>query len=632
MKKDNQQSQIVIYKTVDGQAKVEVRFENETVWLTQNALAELFQTTKQNISQHIKNIFAEGELQPNSVIKDFLTTAVDGKNYVTNYYNLDMIISVGYRIKSSIATAFRQWATERLKEYIVKGFTLDDVRLKQGGRKSRYFEELLQRIRDIRSSERMLYQKVTDIYSTSIDYRKDAKETALFFKTVQNKMHFAVSGKTAAEIVAERVDKNKKNLGLTNFPGYHPIKRDIYIAKNYLHEKELQMLNRIVDAYLSFAEIQAISEEAMTMKDWIKKLDEYLALMGKGILKNAGTVSAEDAQNRADKEFVEYKKYEDKKYISDFDREVRKLLEKPIKKREGKMRKFVMVLGLMVVNLSFCLADPYDFLAKKISKGAKQLTNKKIAVLPFQYYDGRKSHGLTIVAEYLTTKIVEQGKVQVIERTLLDKIMDEMKLGKSGIIDQETTKELGKVLGVEAIVTGVLIEEIEEGMKVEEVNINTRLIKVETGGILIAANKKVRKTWEDEPITDEKPVEPSVSEVEHGIPPKPEIIRVGPPRMVIEEDVVPVIPPQLKQSYRSLMEGRYRDAMNEAKNVFHNNQDKPFIASQALFIIGKASESDGDIRKARDAYLRVIKDYPFNRNVVQKAQRRLQDLNRMKRR
>lgn len=317
-------TQITIYETNDGKAKVEVHFEDENVWLTQAQMSELFDRDQSVISKHIKNIFSEVELDDKSNMQN-LHTAFSDKPVVM--YSLDVIISVGYRVKSLRGTQFRIWATEHLKEYMIKGFTMDDIRLKQAGHKSRYFEELLQRIRDIRSSERMLYQKVTDIYSTSIDYRKDAKETDLFFKTVQNKMHYAVTGKTAAEIIAERVDKNKNNLGLTNFSGYHPIKRDLYIAKNYLNEEELQMLNRIVDAYLSFAEIQAISEKAVTMKDWIKKLDEYLTLMGKGILKNAGTVSAEDAQNKADEEFVQYKKFEDKKYISDFDREVKKLLE-----------------------------------------------------------------------------------------------------------------------------------------------------------------------------------------------------------------------------------------------------------------------------------------------------------------
>lgn len=318
-------NQIIIYESDDGKARVEVRFENENVWLTQAQMAELFDRNQSVVSKHIKNIFGEKELDEKSNMQN-LHTAISDKPVVL--YSLDVIISVGYRVKSLRGTQFRIWATERIKEYIIKGFTMDDIRLKQGGYKSRYFEEILQRIRDIRSSERMLYQKVTDIYATSIDYRKDAQETELFFKTVQNKMHYTVTGKTAAEIIAQRVDKNKKNLGLTNFPGYHPIKNDIYIAKNYLYEEELQMLNRIVDAYLSFAEIQAISEKAMTMKEWIKKLDEYLMLMGKGILKNAGKVSMIEAQEKADEEFAEYKKVQDKNYISDFDREIKKLLKK----------------------------------------------------------------------------------------------------------------------------------------------------------------------------------------------------------------------------------------------------------------------------------------------------------------
>jgi len=321
-----QESQIIIYEAEDGKARIDVRFEKENVWLTQKLLAELFHTTTANINIHLKNIFQQKELDENSVIKDFLITASDGKQYKTKHYNLEAIIAIGYRVNSDRGTLFRQWATERLKEYIVKGFLLDDIRLKQGGHKSRYFEELLQRIRDIRSSERMLYQKVTDIYATSIDYRKDAIETDHFFKTIQNKMHYAVTGKTAAEIIAQRVDKNKKNLGLTNFPGCHVIKRDIYIAKNYLYEDELQMLNRIVDAYLSFAEIQAMSEKGMTMVKWIKKLDEYLALMGKGLLTNAGKVRMDEAQRKADEEFIKYKKSEDKIFLSDFDKLAKKLL------------------------------------------------------------------------------------------------------------------------------------------------------------------------------------------------------------------------------------------------------------------------------------------------------------------
>lgn len=327
MKNIKAESQIILYRTEDGKTRVEVRFEHENVWLTQKLMAELFETTVANINMHLKNIFQSGELSQNSVIKDFLITASDGKKYKTKMYSLEVIIAVGYRVNSARGTLFRQWATDRLTEYMVKGFTMDDARLKQGGYKSRYFEELLDRIRDIRSSERMLYQKVTDIYSTSIDYRKDADETELFFKTVQNKMHFAVSGKTAAEIITQRADSEKPLMGLTNFSGLRPIRRDIYIAKNYLNESELGMLNRIVDAYLSFAEIQAKSERAMTMKNWIGKLDEYLSLLGKGILKNAGSVRAEAAEKKALNEYEKYRKEQDKNYISDFDREVKKILE-----------------------------------------------------------------------------------------------------------------------------------------------------------------------------------------------------------------------------------------------------------------------------------------------------------------
>jgi hypothetical protein len=317
--------QVILYLTEDGKTRVEVRFEHENVWLTQKLMAELFNTSVPNINMHLKNIFTVKELIADSVIKEFLITASDGKKYKTKMYSLEAIISVGYRVNSDRGTLFRQWATERLKEYMVKGFTLDDARLKQGGHKSRYFEELLQRIRDIRSSERMLYQKVTDIYATSIDYRRDAKETELFFKTVQNKMHYAVTRKTAAEIIAERADSRKPLMGLTNFSGLNMIRRDIYIAKNYLNEEELSMLNRIVDAYLSFAEVQAISEKTMAMKDWIRKLDEYLALMGKGVLHNAGNISAETASQKAEEEFEKYRKAADKKYISDFDRVVKRL-------------------------------------------------------------------------------------------------------------------------------------------------------------------------------------------------------------------------------------------------------------------------------------------------------------------
>src|SRR3989339_415873 len=311
MKKNSLQmdkNQIIIYESDDGRVRVEVRFEDENVWLTQAQMAELFDRDQSVVSKHIKNVFGEKELNEKSNMQN-LHTAISDKPVVL--YSLDVIISVGYRVKSLRGTQFRIWATEHLKEYMIKGFTMDDIRLKQGGYKSRYFEEILQRIRDIRSSERMLYQKVTDIYATSIDYRKDAKETDLFFKTVQNKMHFAVSRKTAAELIAERVDSKKPLVGLTNFSGLRPIQRDIYIAKNYLNEAELEMLNRIVDAYLSFAEIQAKNEHAMTMKDWISKLDEYLTLLGKGVLRNAGTVSAEAAEKKASKEYEKYRHEQD---------------------------------------------------------------------------------------------------------------------------------------------------------------------------------------------------------------------------------------------------------------------------------------------------------------------------------
>jgi len=330
-------TQITIYKTDDGKTRVEVRFENENVWLTQTQMSELFDRDQSVISKHIKNILIEGELDEKSNMQN-LHTAISDKPVVL--YSLDVIISVGYRVKSLRGTQFRIWATEHLKEYIIKGFTMDDVRLKQGGYRSRYFEELLQRIRDIRSSERMLYQKVTDIYATAIDYRKDANETDLFFKTVQNKMHYAATGKTAAEIISERVSRNKENLGLTNFPGYHPIKRDIFIAKNYLNEKELDLLNRIVDAYLSFAEIQARSEKAMTMKDWTEKLNAFLKFSEYEILINAGRISHEVAEALALGEYKKYKKVQDKNYISDFDREVKQLLSGKKKRYKKKNDKY----------------------------------------------------------------------------------------------------------------------------------------------------------------------------------------------------------------------------------------------------------------------------------------------------
>jgi hypothetical protein len=328
--KQNNKHEIAIFQTADGKRRVEVRFENESAWLSQKLMADLFDVGVPTINEHLSNIFKTCELKENSTIREFRIVQKEGSREVEreiDFYSLDAIIAVGYRVNSERGLIFRQWATERLKEYLVKGFTLDDERLKQGGHKSRYFEELLQRIRDIRSSERMMYQKVTDLYATSIDYRKDAEATDLFFKTVQNKMHFAATGLTAAEIIAERVDSKKGNMGLTNFPGGNMIKRDIYIAKNYLNLNELNILNRVVDAYLYFAEIQAQGEIPMKMADWIGKLDEYLKLLGKGVLKDAGKVSMDAAQAKAEDEFVQFKKEEDKKFVSDFDEAVKKYLK-----------------------------------------------------------------------------------------------------------------------------------------------------------------------------------------------------------------------------------------------------------------------------------------------------------------
>ena len=335
MKNQRPRSQIIIYKTEAGETKIDVRFDSETVWLTQNALAELFQTTKQNVSQHVKNIFEEGELQPNSVVKDFLTTAADGKNYVTNYYNLDLIISVGYRIKSSIATTFRQWATKRLREYIVKGFVLDDERLKNPDLPFDYFEELTRRIADIRTSEKRFYRKITDIYATSVDYDPTDRRSILFFKTVQNKVHYAVTGNTAAEIIAGRVDSRKPNVGLTNFRGSKPTKEEVAIAKNYLNEQELLVLNNLVEQYLVFAQGQAIQRIPMYMNDWIDKLHAFLQINNKNILKDAGKISHGLAIEIAEKNFDEYKKVEAKEIDDDFDLTASRVFEMAKKKRKG---------------------------------------------------------------------------------------------------------------------------------------------------------------------------------------------------------------------------------------------------------------------------------------------------------
>ena len=300
------QGDIVIYQTDDGLTKIDVRFTDETVWLTQAQLCELYQTSKSNISEHIKNIFLEGELDEDSVVRKFRTTATDGKNYNVSYYNLDMIISLGYRVKSITATQFRRWATERLKEYMIKGFTMDDERLKNLGG-GQYWKELLDRIRDIRSSEKVMYRQVLDLYATSVDYDPKSDESIEFFKIVQNKLHYAAHGHTAAEVIYERANADEPFMGLKTFPGDFPTAKDIGIAKNYLSEDELKVLNNIVSGYFDFAEIQAMRHNPMHMRDYVEHLDSILNATGENLLKGAGTVSHQQA---IDKAKAEYKKYQ----------------------------------------------------------------------------------------------------------------------------------------------------------------------------------------------------------------------------------------------------------------------------------------------------------------------------------
>src|SRR5699024_7595301 len=299
-------SELILYQTEDGETKIETRLENETVWLTQLQMVELFDKAKSTISEHIKNIFTEGELNENSVVRNFRTTAADGKEYNVKYYNLDVIISVGYRVKSHRGTQFRIWATQRLREYIVKGFTMNDDLLKEAGG-GNYFEELLARIRDIRSSEKVFWRKVLDVYATSIDYDPNAETSQLFFKTIQNKMHWAAHGQTAAEVVYSRIDAAKPFLGLTTFKGEHPTKQEVGIAKNYLSEEELNVLNRMVTAYLEVAELQALNRKPMYMKDWIGRLDDFLKMTGNEILQHAGSISHKQAIEKANKTYKAYK-------------------------------------------------------------------------------------------------------------------------------------------------------------------------------------------------------------------------------------------------------------------------------------------------------------------------------------
>ena len=305
-------SAIILYQTEDGGTRVQVRLQDETVWLPQQQMAELFQRERSVITKHIRNIFEEGELVEEAVCANHARTAADGKTYQTAAYNLDVIISVGYRVKSLRGTQFRIWATQRLREYIVKGFTMDDARLKESGGGA-YFDELLERIRDIRSSEKAFWRKVLDIYATSADYDPRAEASQLFFATVQNKMHWAAHGQTAAEVIAARADAAKPNMGLMNWPGSRPRKTDVAVAKNYLNEQELGDLNLIVSLYLDFAELQARSRRVMTMTNWTAKLDDFMRISDREILTHAGRVSHEAALARAEEEFEKFRHIEDGK-------------------------------------------------------------------------------------------------------------------------------------------------------------------------------------------------------------------------------------------------------------------------------------------------------------------------------
>lgn len=303
------QGEIVIYRADDGNAKIDVRFVDETVWLTQAQLCELYQTSKANISEHIKNIFEEKELDEESTVRKFRTVQEEGNRTVARaltYYNLDMIISIGYRVKSVIATQFRRWATERLKEYMVKGFTMDDERLKNLGGGS-YWKELLDRIRDIRSSEKVIYRQVLDLYATSADYNPKSAESVAFFKMVQNKLHYAAHGHTAAEVIYQRADAEKPFMGLTTFSGDFPTMQDVTVAKNYLTEDELAILNRIVSGYFDFAEVQAMRHRPMYMSDYVEHLDNLLKSTGEGVLIGAGKVRHAQAMEKAK---AEYRKYQ----------------------------------------------------------------------------------------------------------------------------------------------------------------------------------------------------------------------------------------------------------------------------------------------------------------------------------
>ena len=322
-------NKIILYQDDNEITRVSVRFADEDLWLTQNQLADIYQTTQENISMHIKNIYADRELDENRTYKEYLLVRQEGSRQVKRnigHYNLDMIIALGYRVQSQVATRFRRWATQRLHEYIQKGFAMDDERLKQGG--NRYFRELLQRIRDIRSSERNFYQQVTDIYATATDYDPRDVMTKMFFATVQNKLHYAVHENTAAEIIYHRVDNEKPFVGMTNFKGNYVTKDDVKIAKNYLTEIELQRLNLLVSGFLDFAEFQALEMKPKTIKDWIEALDNQIISLKRDVLIGKGNISHKQAFEKAEKEFEIYRKREMELLESDFDKEIKKLKDK----------------------------------------------------------------------------------------------------------------------------------------------------------------------------------------------------------------------------------------------------------------------------------------------------------------
>jgi hypothetical protein len=333
----NSTAEFLIFTSQAGESGIEVRVQNETIWLSQKMMAALFDCSTDNISLHLKNIFKEGELNENSVAEDFSVTAADGKNYKTKHYNLDAIIGIGYRVNSQRATQFRQWATSVLRDFAIRGFVLDKERLKNGAFLSKdYFDELLAEIREIRASERRFYQKITDIYATAMDYKADDAITQTFFATVQNKLHFAIHGKTAAELVMNRADSKKENMGLTswkNSPSGKIIKTDVSIAKNYLSEQEIKTLDFFVTMYLDYAESQAMRNIPMTMKDWADKLNAFLRFNEKAILEDAGKVSQSIAKAFAESEFEKYRIVQDRLFESDFDKAIKSL--ESVKKKTG---------------------------------------------------------------------------------------------------------------------------------------------------------------------------------------------------------------------------------------------------------------------------------------------------------